>query len=122
MIRCGVDIIEIERLSQIKPEIKKRFLQRVFTDLELKQAKGRDESLSGIFAAKEAVSKALGTGIGLVGWKEIEIIHSPIGNPGLVLYGNAKNIAEEIGLVEWSVSISHDKDKAIGIAVSLGKL
>ncbi len=73
MIKCGVDTIEIDRLEKINPAIRERFLQRVFTKRELAQARNRNDILSGLFAAKEAVSKALGSGIGLVNWHDIEI-------------------------------------------------
>lgn len=121
MIKCGIDIIEIERLSKIKPEIRARFLKRVYTDLELSQAQNQDDTLSGLFAAKEAVSKALGTGIGFVAWKDIEIIHQSSGEPVVHLHGNAALIATQKGLQEWSVSISHDRDRAAAVAVALSK-
>lgn len=120
ILRSGIDTIEIARLDTIRPEIRKRFIVRVYTFEELSQAQGRTESLSGLFAAKEAVSKALGTGIGKVRWQDIEIIHLPSGAPTVRLHGNAKIVAERLGLHTWSVSISHDRDKAIALAVSLG--
>ena len=87
----------------------------------MEQARDRFEALSGLFAAKEAVSKALGTGIGYVAWREIEIVHLPSGQPLVVLSGRAKSVAEKIGLESWSVSISHDRDKAIALAVAIGQ-
>jgi len=119
-LRSGIDTIEISRLDDIKPEIKERFIQRVFTEKEVEQARNRTEVLSGIFAAKEAVSKALGTGIGYVNWRDIEIVHLSSGQPTVVLYGNAKAVANKFGLTSWSVSISHDRNKAIAMAVALG--
>ena len=119
-LRSGIDTIEISRLDDIKPEIKERFIQRVFTEKEVEQARNRTEVLSGIFAAKEAVSKALGTGIGYVNWRDIEIVHLSSGQPTVVLYGNAKAVANKLGLTSWSVSISHDRNKAIAMAVALG--
>ena len=119
-LRSGIDTIEIARLKQIRPAIRERFIQRVFTEVEVMQARDQNDALSGIFAAKEAVSKALGTGIGLVHWRDIEIIHLPSGQPTVHLHGNAQLVAEELGLKEWSVSISHDRNKAIALAVALG--
>ena len=119
-LRSGIDTIEISRLDDIKPEIKERFIQRVFTEKEVEQARNRTEVLSGIFSAKEAVSKALGTGIGYVNWRDIEIVHLSSGQPTVVLYGNAKAVANKLGLTSWSVSISHDRNKAIAMAVALG--
>ena len=120
ILRSGIDTIEISRLREIKPAIRRRFIQRVFTDQEIAQARDRDEVLSGLFAAKEAVSKALGTGIGRVGWQEIEILHLPTGQPFVILHGAAKQVADGFNLTEWSVSISHDRTKAIAMAVAVG--
>ncbi|MDY6846268.1 MAG: holo-ACP synthase [Chloroflexota bacterium] len=120
-IYSGIDTIEISRLDQIKPQIKERFIRRVYTDREIAQAQGRSEVLSGLFAAKESVSKALGTGIGYVQWRDIEIIHLPTGQPTLALHGNAKIVANQLGIKSWSVSISHDRDKAIALAVAIGE-
>jgi len=119
-ICSGIDTIEISRLAEIKPAIRERFIERVFTSRESAQARDRNEVLSGLFAAKEAVSKALGTGIGYVNWQDIEILHLETGQPILILHGNAKKVAEQLGLTEWSVSISHDRNKAIALAVAIG--
>jgi len=116
----GIDTIEISRLDEINSAIRERFIQRVFTDKEIEQARNRSDVLSGLFAAKEAVSKALGTGIGFVNWHDIEIVHLASGQPTVVLHGNAKTVANQLGLKTWSVSISHDRDKAIAMAVALG--
>jgi phosphopantetheine--protein transferase-like protein len=116
----GIDTIEISRLDEINSAIRERFIQRVFTDKEIEQARNRSDVLSGLFAAKEAVSKALGTGIGFVHWRDIEIVHLASGQPTVVLHGNAKTVANQLGLKTWSVSISHDRDKAIAMAVALG--
>jgi phosphopantetheine--protein transferase-like protein len=121
ILRSGIDTIEISRLDDIQPAIRERFIQRVFTEIEIKQARGRTEMLSGLFATKEAVSKALGTGIGAVHWRDIEVIHLPTGQPTVKLHGMAAKVAQELGLTQWSVSISHDRDKAVAVAVALGE-
>ncbi len=120
-LRSGIDTIEISRLAEIRPAIRARFIQRVFTETETAQSRDNNDALSGVFAAKEAVSKALGTGIGFVHWRDIEIIHLPTGQPTVQLHGNAKLVADKLGLKEWSVSISHDRTKAIALAVALGE-
>ena len=119
-LHSGIDTIEISRLAEIQEPIRNRFITRVFTPKEISQAKNRNEVLSGIFAAKEAVSKALGTGIGFVSWQEIEILHLPSGQPTLFLHGNAKSTSMQLGLQNWSVSISHDRNKAVAMAVAVG--
>ena len=120
-IRSGIDTIEISRLDSIQPSIRKRFITRVFTRNEITQAQGRTELLTGLFAAKEAVSKALGTGIGKVRWRDIEILHLPSGQPVVQLHGQAKIVADDLGLASWSVSISHDRTKAVAVAVATGE-
>ncbi len=121
ILRSGIDTIEISRLEEIRPEIRTRFIQRVFTPKEIFQARDRNDVLSGLFAAKEAVSKALGTGIGIVGWQDIEILHLNSGQPIVNLHGHAEIVANRHGLTNWSVSISHDRNKAIAVAVAIGE-
>ena len=120
-LHSGIDIIEISRLDQVNPAIRRRFIKRVYTQAEIEQARNRSDSLTGLFAAKEAVSKALGTGIGYVHWQDIEIIHLPSGQPTVKLHGNARLVAEQKGLSTWSVSISHDREKVVAMAVALGE-
>ena len=77
-------------------------------------------SLAVRFAVKEAVAKALGTGIGEMTWVEIEVVSDELGRPELVLHGAAKRLADELGLLEWSISLSHTETHAIGFAVAIG--
>ena len=120
VLRSGIDIIEIARLETIQPNIRARFLQRVYTCRELEEANGSVSSLAGRFAAKEAVAKALGCGIGPVKWQEIEIIRQASGEPQLVLHEAAARLAGDAGLVNWSISISHDATHAVAVAVAAG--
>jgi holo-[acyl-carrier protein] synthase len=69
------------------------------------------------FAAKEAVMKALGTGIKGVGWREIEVLPDPDGKPLVYLYGGARRRAEELGLGEIAISLSHSRDYALASAI-----
>ena len=120
MLRTGIDLIEVERFRSQKPEIRQRFLARVYTDAELAYCGENDQHLAGRFAAKEAVSKALGCGIGEVSWQEIEILDDELGAPVLHLYGKAAERAERMGLTDWSVSITHVKEYAAAVAVAVG--
>lgn len=123
MLRTGVDLIEIARIQQAIERNGDRFLQRVFTPLELELCAGRAESLAGRFAAKEAIAKALGTGIWRHGinWKDIEIQRDMAsGAPVLQLHGQAKKYAAKSQLSEWSVSVSHSTNQAIAFVVALG--
>ena len=120
-VAVGVDIIEVARIEQSLGRLGTRFLDRIFTAREQTYCEGRAISLAGRFAVKEAVAKALGTGIGDVGWRDIEVINDEQGRPQLVLHGEANRLAESLGLLEWSISLSHSDKQAIGMAVALGK-
>jgi holo-[acyl-carrier protein] synthase len=120
ILKSGIDLVEIRRLEDIQPAIRQRFLNRVFTDNELAEVGNSAASLAGRFAAKEAVAKALGCGIGPVSWKEIEVLRGEAGQPELKLSGNAINIALQLGLEQWSISISHTAGQAVAVAVALG--
>lgn len=123
MLRTGVDIIEIERIRWAVDRFGPRFLTRVFTARELAQSRRRVESLAGRFAGKEAVAKALGSGIWREGitWTDIEIGRNVgSGAPELHLAGAAARRSDALGLCEWSLSISHDRGLALAFAVAMG--
>lgn len=116
----GVDIIEISRIEKAV-NASERFLKRVFTACELNRKMGGRQKysyLAGRFAAKEAVSKALGTGIGKIGWQDIEIISDNKGKPVVKLYGEATITADQLGVKEISLSISHCHEYAVAFAVA----
>ena len=119
-LATGVDLIEIARIAEVVSRHGKYYLERVFTPAELDYCGKRAESLAGRWAAKEAVAKALGTGIGEVSWQEIEILGDEQKAPTLTLRGKAESRAIELGLTNWSVSISHDQSHAIAFVVALG--
>ena len=118
-LRTGIDLVEIGRLETLNPAIRRRFLERVFTPHELADAEGRWDTLSGRFAAKEAVVKALGSGIGPVAWQEIEILRGDEGQPVLKLSGEALRRAKTLELSTWSISISHTRAYAVAVAVAI---
>lgn len=113
----GVDLLEIERVQAAVERHGRRFLERIYTDRELAEVGGNPASLAGRFAAKEAVAKALGCGIGQVGWREIEVLRGPAGQPILFLHGAARQLAAEQGLQVWSLSLSHTATLAIALVV-----
>jgi holo-[acyl-carrier protein] synthase len=119
-LATGIDLLEIDRLRDAIATHGERFLQRVFTPRELEANAKKVESLAGRFAAKEAVAKALGCGIGDVSWKEIEILRAESGAPQLVLHGAAERMAKELGLTSWSLSLSHSQSHAVAMAVAIG--
>ncbi|HKV85988.1 MAG TPA: holo-ACP synthase [Ktedonobacterales bacterium] len=119
-LAVGVDVIERARVLRAYERFGARFLRRVFTELEIEQAAGRIEKLVGRFAAKEAVSKALGTGIGQIAWREIEIQRMPGGNPVVRLTGRASERARALGLAVFDVSISDTQTHAFAVVVGAG--
>lgn len=119
-LATGVDLLEIERLRGAIKTHGEKFLQRIFTQQELDANQKKIESLAGRFAAKEAVAKALGCGIGDVAWKEIEILRAESGAPQLVLHGAAEQMAREQGLTTWSLSLSHSQSHAVAMVVAMG--
>jgi len=122
MLRTGVDLIEIARIVEAEARHGFRFLSRVFTPAEQSLYGGRTESLAVRFAAKEAVAKALGTGIWRerVAWTDIEILRAPTGEPLLLLHNAAAEHAAARGIREWSLSLSHDRTHAIAFVVGVG--
>jgi len=121
MLRCGIDMIEHERIAGGIERLGERFLNRFFTAGEREDCEDQPHRLAARLAAKEAVSKALGTGIGDVSWKEIEIrVNNPRKRPVLHLYGAAAELAKEMGLTQWDVSLSHSKELASAMAVAMG--
>ncbi len=119
MLAVGVDIVELDRIEAMIARWGERFLRRVYTPSELEYCAGRVASLAVRWAAKEAVSKALTCGWMEVGWTEIEVERSSIGQPHVVLHGRARARAQELGLTEWAISLSHGRDYAVAVAVAL---
>lgn len=119
-LATGVDLIEIQRIRDSLERHGERFTQRVFTENELELCGDSAASLAGRFAAKEAVAKALGTGIGDVRWREIEILRDDVRAPVLHLHGDAQKLAASLGLQTWSVSLSHTDTHAIAFVVAMG--
>lgn len=115
----GIDIIEIERIKTAINRHGERFLKRIYTQQELADCADRVNSLAARFAAKESVAKALGCGIGEIGWHDIEILRGEKGEPILTLYGKARERADSLGISSWSLSISHNQSMAIAIATAL---
>jgi holo-[acyl-carrier protein] synthase len=118
-IAVGIDIIEVERVRGALAQHGERFLQRVYTAQEIEQCRGKAIKLAGRFAAKEALSKALGTGMHGISWRELEIVQLSTGRPTVRLYGNARLRAEQLNLSACDVSISDLAQFSIAVAVAV---
>ena len=114
-------MIEIARIERALSRHGDRFLRRFFTEQEIDFCAGRPARLAGRFAVKEAVSKALGTGIGDFNWTDVEIVCDGRGKPELVHHESARDTASSQGLARWSISISHTETHAIGLAVAIAE-
>jgi holo-[acyl-carrier protein] synthase len=120
MISTGVDVLEIERLARAVSRWGHRFLAHVYTDAEVALCRGRVPDLAVRFAGKEAISKALGTGLVGVSWREMEILVDPRGKPLVKLHGRAAQRASRLGLEEFAISLSHSRDSALAFVVACG--
>lgn len=120
MLRVGVDLIEVERIERVMARYGDRFFARFFTLAEREQCKDLPIRLAARIAAKEAAAKALGTGIGNVHWVDIEVRLDERGAPHLRLHAAAAVLAQDLGLCEWQISLSHTQDHAIAFVVASG--
>ena len=115
----GIDLIEIERFEGVIARHGRHFLERIFTERELNEVGSKPASLAARYAAKEAVTKALGTGIGQVTWQDIEILRGSGNEPRLVLSGAAESLASDLGVTAWSISLSHTQSHALAMVVAI---
>jgi len=118
----GVDICEINRLEKIIIKYQNRFIEKVFTPIEISYCSKKVDkfpSFAARFAAKEAVFKALGTGLRMgINWKDIEVNNDSLGRPYLRFYGKTN---EMIGDRKALLSLSHTDHNAIAFVIIEGK-
>jgi holo-[acyl-carrier protein] synthase len=117
-LSVGVDIVEMARMRRALERWGERILRHVFTTAETDYCRGRLPELAARFAAKEAISKALGTGMVGVSWVEMEVLADPRGKPLVTLHGRALARAKELGLSQWAISLSHTDDHAVAFVVA----
>jgi holo-[acyl-carrier protein] synthase len=112
----GIDIIKVERIRASLARFGERFSRRVLTENERRYVRDRPETFAGRWAAKEAVSKVLGLGVRGIGWRDIEVVRLPTGQPSVLLHGRAAARAEQLGMGRIALSITHESDYAVAIA------
>jgi holo-[acyl-carrier protein] synthase len=117
-VAVGIDLIEIPRIERAYNDFGERFLKRVYTERERERYRGRINELAARFAAKEATSKALGTGIVGIRWREMEVLPNRRGKPVLILHGQAAERARLLGLTQFSVSLTHSRNDAMAFVVA----
>lgn len=122
--KIGSDICSIKRVEDVYKRFGERFLERILTEGEKAYVMSRPKDflsrVAARFAAKEATSKALGTGFIGVGWKEIEVVRLPSGAPTIALHGKAKERAQSIGMTSFELTMSHEKEYAIAFVLAYG--
>lgn len=116
----GVDVVDVARLSRVVALRGPELCRRVFTPDELRDCRGSVRRMAARFAAKEATAKALGTGIGPIGWRDVEVLTGTRGEPTLALRGAARAVARERGIDRWAVSLSDDATHAVAVVVATG--
>ena len=117
MLVTGVDIIEIHRVAEVANRYGRRFFNRIYTEAEQAYCRGRAPQLASRFAAKEAVMKALGTGVRGVRWRDIEVVRHRGQAPTIKLHGTALTRAQKIGVDHLALSLSHSKEYAVASVV-----
>jgi len=121
IVGSGIDLAEIGRIQHSIDRYGQRFLGRIYTAAEQAyclRKRNAAESFAARFAAKEAGSKALGTGMGYgVNWLEIEVVREASGRPTLQFHGRAAEIAGRLGVVHAALSITHTNDLAMASVV-----
>jgi holo-[acyl-carrier protein] synthase len=124
IVGMGIDIAEVKRIAAVIESQKERFLQRVYTPAEVaycEQFRNRYERFAGRFAAKEAAMKALGTGWRRgVRWVDLEVVRELSGRPTLSLKGEARKIADALGVKNIAISITHTSEQAIAQVIFEG--
>jgi holo-[acyl-carrier protein] synthase len=121
VLGIGVDLVECARIERSIDRFGDRFLRRVFTDGEIEYSQSMKfpaRHLAARFAAKEAVSKAFGTGIGKsMGWRDIDVRKKPSGEPYLVFGGGAEQLAKQRGVTNALITLSHSDQHAVATIV-----
>ncbi|SVD47247.1 uncharacterized protein METZ01_LOCUS400101 [marine metagenome] len=117
MLSVGVDIVELDRVESVLERWGQRFLDRIFTPNEQAFSRRRIPQLAARFAAKEAVMKALGTGIRGVGWRDVEVTRRRGQPPSILLHNRGKARADLIGVTQVAISLSHSRNYAVASVV-----
>jgi holo-[acyl-carrier protein] synthase len=124
-LKVGSDICSIKRIEEVYERYGERFLDRILTASEKAYSLSRKKDflarVAARFAAKEATSKVLGTGFYGVGWKDIEVVRLPSGEPTIKLHGRAVAVAERRGLTGFELTMSHEKEYAIAFVIGYGE-
>ena len=117
-VGVGIDLVDLAAFSKLRDSGGDAFLQSAWTASERLFTKESSERLAARWAAKEAIMKALGCGLGDLDPLDIEIVNEPSGAPAVVLHRNAQAAAEVLGVATWQVSLCHEDGWAVALAVA----
>lgn len=124
IIGQGIDLIECQRIRDIWQRYGDKLTDRVLTEAELAYVRRHRDAvprLAGRFAAKEAILKVLGTGWrGRITWRDMEILNEDHGRPFVTLSGECRRVAEQLGITEILISITHTENYAAAVATGIG--
>jgi holo-[acyl-carrier protein] synthase len=121
ILGVGIDLVSISRVARLLDRYGERFARKVFTATEWSESGGRPSHLAGRFAVKEAVFKALGTGLsGGVAWHDVETLSRGSGAPEVRTFGVVRSLLERRGPVSIWTSISHERENAVAMVVLEG--
>jgi holo-[acyl-carrier protein] synthase len=120
VVGVGIDLCDVERMAAVLARTP-GFRLRVFTEAErawCDRKRQPAERYAARFAAKEAVLKAMGLGIGACGLRDIEVVRAPSGAPSVALHDRAIPLAAERGITAWHISLTHTGTLAQAIAIA----
>ena len=125
IVATGIDLIECQRVGDIWQRHGERLTNRLLTEAEFAYVSRHKDiipRLAGRFAAKEAILKVLGTGWrGKIAWRDMEILNEENGRPHVNLTGECKRVADELGITDIFISITHTENYAAAHAIGIGK-
>ncbi|MSO79310.1 MAG: holo-[acyl-carrier-protein] synthase [Acidimicrobiia bacterium] len=123
MIGLGTDLVEVARFRLAMERRGEPFVERLFSDEERAYAdkqKDPSKSLAARFGAKEAVMKAMGVGLWKFKLRDVEVVRAKSGAPSVALFGRAAEMADERGIVDWQLTLTHTETTALAIAIAIG--
>ncbi len=123
IIGIGTDLVQIGRIGRVLERTGERFARRILTQAEFNEFSRHKNQVSFLakrFAAKEALGKALKTGIGPISWQDIRVSNTPAGEPELELSGNGLKVMNDLGGREAMLSLSDERDYALAFVIIAG--
>jgi holo-[acyl-carrier protein] synthase len=122
IVGLGTDLVEVERFRLALTRQGDRLSERLFSEAEREYAgrqKDPTKSLAARFGAKEAVMKAMGVGLWKFKLRDVEVVKARSGAPSVALHGRAAEMAAELGITQWELSLTHTETTALAVAIAI---